>query len=113
MQISVTFRNMDSSDALKDYAHQKVSKVKKYFDGPIEAKVVLSKEKHRQKTEVSVLVNRMTFNAEEETSDMYSAIDKCTDKIERQVQKARKKLTLGKKNSMDMGSFAQKLQEDE
>jgi putative sigma-54 modulation protein len=109
MRIAVTFRNMESSEAIKDYAHQKISKVQRYLDEPIEANVVLSKEKFRERAEVTLVANRRTINSAEETTDIYEAIDKCSDKLERQVQKFRKKRVQNKKNSPDMGSFAQSL----
>ena len=41
MQISMTFRHMDATDAMKELITEKVNKVKKYLQGPIEANVVL------------------------------------------------------------------------
>jgi len=113
MRIAVTFRNMESSEALKDYAHQKFSKVQKYLDEPIEANIVLTREKFRQRADVTLVANRTTINGMEETSDMYEAIDKCADKLERQVKKFRQKRVRNKKNSPDMGSFAQSLNSEE
>jgi putative sigma-54 modulation protein len=48
---------------------------------------VLAVIKHRHVAEVTVMANRMTFNATEETDDLYSAIDLAISKIERQVKK--------------------------
>jgi putative sigma-54 modulation protein len=93
LRISVTFRHLDPSDALKDYVSQKLSKVKKYFDGPIDANAVLSVEKFRQIAEVTVTSGRFTVNCAEETDDMYQSIDKVIDKVERQVKRQRQKVT--------------------
>jgi len=52
MQIAVTFRHMESSDAIRNYVEDKLSRVKKYIDEPIDAQVVLSVQKkinHRLK----------------------------------------------------------------
>jgi len=98
MQISVTFRHMEPVEELKEYAHSKVIKVKKYFYNPIEANVVLSREKHRNIAEVTLLANRFTFKGQEETADMYSAIDLVMDKIERQVKKYKDRIRSHKAN---------------
>jgi adenosylhomocysteinase len=42
MQLSVTFRHMDATSALKDYAKEKVERITKYFPDPIKAHVVFS-----------------------------------------------------------------------
>ena len=48
MDITVTFRHMEPTESLRTYAEEKVSKIKKYLDFPIEAHVVLTVEKFRQ-----------------------------------------------------------------
>jgi putative sigma-54 modulation protein len=92
MQVSVTFRNMESKEVLREYVQEKISKLKKYFDYPLEANVVLSVEKHRHIAEVTLVANRLTINAQEETEDMFSAIDRVLDKLERQVLKHKEKI---------------------
>jgi putative sigma-54 modulation protein len=89
MRISVTFRHTESTDALKEYANQKLSKVKKYLSEPIDLNVVLSVEKFRHNAEVTLTADRNVINCREETEDMYSAIDKVAEKLERQVKKAK------------------------
>ena len=59
MQVSVTFRNMESKDVLRDIVQEKISKLKKYLDYPLEANVVLTMEKHRQIAEVNLVANRL------------------------------------------------------
>ncbi len=93
MQISVTFRHMEVSNSIRDYAEEKLSRVKKYIDEPIDAQVVLSvAKKIRHKAEVMLQAKGMTIKGSEETGDMYAAIDNVVDKIERQLKKYREKL---------------------
>jgi putative sigma-54 modulation protein len=92
MQVSVTFRNMESKEILREYVQEKISKLKKYFDYPLEANVVLIVEKHRHIAEVTLVANRLTINAQEETEDMFSAIDRVLDKLERQILKHKEKI---------------------
>jgi putative sigma-54 modulation protein len=99
MQISVTFRNTESKDILREYVQEKLSKLKKYVDSPLEASVVLAVEKHRHIAEVILIANRITINAQEETEDMFAAIDRVTDKLERQVLKYKEKIKRHKVNA--------------
>ena len=92
MQVLVTFRNMEPTAALKDYATAKLQKIKKYIDEPIKAEVVLKIEKFRHSAEVTLNVNRSVLFSVAETEDMYSAIDGVVDKLEQQARKHKNKL---------------------
>jgi putative sigma-54 modulation protein len=96
MQTDITFKNIDSSDALKDYAFKRLSKMDKYIDRTAEAHVVLSVEKRRHKADVTLTADGAVINAVEITEDLYSAIDMVMDKLERQIKKHKEKLQ-GKK----------------
>lgn len=87
MEITVTFRHTEPMESLKAYAEEKVSKLKKYLDSPMEAHVVLTVEKFRHQADVTISVNGTRIKAVEETGDMYSAIDQVMDKIEKQIKR--------------------------
>ena len=91
MQINVTFRHIEPSVPLKDYAQDKISRVKKYLEEPIEAHVVLKVEKFRHIAEVTIDANGLVINGTEETEDMYSAIDMLADTVEGQAKRTREK----------------------
>jgi putative sigma-54 modulation protein len=88
MQVTVTFRNVEATDALRRYADAKVRRVvSKYFRRPREGHVVLAVNKRRHTADITVNADRVTLNAQDETGDLYSAIDLAVDKIERQAKK--------------------------
>ncbi|AJF06992.1 ribosome hibernation-promoting factor, HPF/YfiA family [Geoalkalibacter subterraneus] len=100
MQIAVTFRHMETSDPLRDYAEEKLERVKKYIEEPIDAQVVMSVEKKiRHRAEVSLVAKGVTIKGSEETNDMYAAIDAVVDKIERQLKRYKEKLKNHKPSS--------------
>lgn len=105
MQISVTFRHIEPSTALKEYAEEKISRIKKYVEEPIEVHVVLTVEKFRHIAEATIKANGMGFKGTEETEDMYSAIDTLADTIESQVRKNKEKFR-GRKSVNPMRDFA-------
>jgi putative sigma-54 modulation protein len=95
VKVSVTFRHTRPTDALKHYAEEKLHKIGKYFDRPLEAHVVLAVDsRERQLAEVTVQARGMTIHGREETEDLYSAIDLLMDKVEQQIRKYKTKTRL-------------------
>jgi putative sigma-54 modulation protein len=94
MQLAVTFRHMDTTEALKDYCHEKVERITKYFPDPIKAHIVLSCDRgyHHVADVVITLHNGIMIKGEESTEDMYSSIDLVMAKIERQVRRYKEKI---------------------
>jgi putative sigma-54 modulation protein len=92
MQITTTFRHMESSEPLKAYAQEKLEKVQKYIDEPIVAQVFLTVEKIRHIAEITITARGITIKASEETNDMYAALDAVTDKIERQLRRYKERI---------------------
>jgi putative sigma-54 modulation protein len=94
MQLSVTFRHMDATDALKAYAHEKVDRIRKYFPDPIKAHVVLACDRgYNHIADVMItLHNGIVIKGEETTEDMYSSIDLVMAKIERQCRRYKEKI---------------------
>lgn len=92
MDITVTFRHMEPTESLRTYAEEKVSKINKYLDFPVEAHIVLTVEKFRHVADVTLSLNGTMVKGVEETEDMYSAIDQVMDKIEIQVKRLRSKV---------------------
>jgi len=86
MNISITFRHMDPSDAIKTYAIDKVSKLQKFLREPMTAKVTLSLDKLRHVAETRLSSGGAHLEAKESSQDMYASIDKMIDKLERQIR---------------------------
>lgn len=112
MQVLITGRHMEMTDALQDYVRSKVERVGKYLENIKEADVILSIEKYRHSAEVTIKANGITINGEEETDDMYCSIDRVMEKIERQVKKYKEKIRQHKprqplkENNMIMNVFS-------
>ncbi len=100
MKISVTFRNGEGENWQKVYAEEKMQKLKKYLDTPAEAHIVVSMEKFRNATEINLSSNGWNINAKEEDKDMRIAIDRCVDKIEKQLKKQKEKIREHKPRSI-------------
>jgi putative sigma-54 modulation protein len=92
LQISITFKNLNSSDAVKSHIHDKFDRLDKMLDYQSSANVVLSEEKLRSIAEVNLVCDSMKIHAREESdNNMYAAIDACSDKLRSQIRKFKDK----------------------
>lgn len=98
MQITVTFRHMDSSPALRDHAIEKIQHLELYFDQVQDVNVVMSTEKRNHIAEVTVHSPGDVFTAQSSTDDMYSTLDSVVDKLERHLIKRKEITKLGHKS---------------
>jgi putative sigma-54 modulation protein len=92
MQISVRGKNIEITDALRDYVLKKLKKLDRYFDGAGEGQATLTVEKDRHRVEVTISVNGLLLRGEEVSPDMYASIDLVVDKLEKQVERYRTKI---------------------
>lgn len=92
MKITTTGRKIDITEGLKSYVEKRIVKLAKYFHDSSEAKVTLSVQKDYHTIEVTVYNEGMIYRAELTDRDMYTAIDKVVDVLERQIRKHKTKL---------------------
>jgi putative sigma-54 modulation protein len=97
MNIIVTGRHLEVTDALKNYVEKKVKRFDRYISNISEANVTLTVEKYRHKAEVLLKVNGVLIQAEGITGDVYSSIDEVAEKLERQIKKYKEKLVSHRK----------------
>jgi len=92
MQVSITGRHVELTEPLKNYVRDKLSHLNHSLDHMVNAHVVLSVEKFRQRAEITIHANGMNIHGCHETEDMYASIDGVVDKINRQLKRYRTKL---------------------
>lgn len=92
MQLSITFKNIDSSDALKSHIHEKFDRLDKMLDYPADAHIVLSVEKLRNIVDINLHCDKINiYSKEEAENNMYSAIDALSDNVKLQIRKYKDK----------------------
>jgi len=100
MNISITFRHMVTTEAVKGYATEKVAKIQRFLRAPLKGQVTLSCQHDRlHSVEVDIHAGHDHFHAHETSEDMYASIDKVIDKIERQIGSAKGTITAKKKGA--------------
>ncbi|MDR1609123.1 MAG: ribosome-associated translation inhibitor RaiA [Deltaproteobacteria bacterium] len=97
MQYTVTFRRMEPSEHLKEFGREKMARLEKYLDSVIDVDLTFTVEKFRHRVEAVVTADGLKIKAEEQTEDMYSALDLVVDKLEKQIKRHREKLKLHNK----------------
>ena len=94
MNITLRGDKIKITDAMKEYANEKLEKINKYLDDSknVNANVVVKVENYKQKVEVTIPLKNFILRSEEVQDDFYAAIDTVVDKIERQIRKNKTKL---------------------
>ena len=92
MKFIITGRKIDVTEGLKQRIHKKLGKLDKYFHEDTEVHVTLEVQKERQIVEVTIPYKGIIYRGEEENRDMYTAIDRVVDVIERQIRKHKTRL---------------------
>ncbi|AGA70792.1 ribosome-associated protein Y (PSrp-1) [Desulfitobacterium dichloroeliminans LMG P-21439] len=92
MNISVRGKQMEVTDALKEYVLKRVGKLEKYSDEFMDVKVTLLVEEGRHRVEVTAPIHGIILRGEEESTDMYASIDMVVEKLERQIDKYRTRI---------------------
>src|ERR1700760_5130238 len=106
MNITITFRHMVGTEAVKSYAHEKVAKLQKFLRQAMSAQVTLSVEGLEHIAEVGISSGSAHFHATERSEDMYASIDMVHDKLERQIRAAKGATMAKKRGSTTAGQFA-------
>ncbi|MGA1861582.1 ribosome-associated translation inhibitor RaiA [Deferribacter thermophilus] len=92
MNIQITARNLELTDAIRSYVEKKVSKIKRYFDQIIDVHVLLEIQKNVHIAEILVDAKGVFLKGLEKSEDLYASIDLAVDKIEKQLVKYKEKL---------------------
>ncbi len=93
MQINLTGHHLEVTDSLRDYVNTKMAKLERHFDRVSNTRVILSVDKLRHKAEATVHMSGHDVFADCTEDDMYTAIDRLVDKLDRQVKKHKEKIT--------------------
>jgi ribosomal subunit interface protein len=104
-EVTVTFRHIQPTEAIRAYAERKLSHPAKFLKRPCQVHLILTVDKYRHRGEVTVKSGYLAAAAQEETKDLYSVIDLLADKIERQLKDHRGKTTAKKLRSLSAGEL--------
>ena len=92
MQVNITFRHLESTEALKSYAQEKLEHMQRYIDRPGEAHVVLYVDRLEHHADINLKAGGFHLRGQAKSEDMYASIDLAADKIQKQLKKHKDKL---------------------
>ena len=87
MAVKVRGKNIEVTQALKDYVEKRVQTITKQFKTVGEITAVMRVEKGKHTVEITVPASGIVLRAQETSDKMYASIDECVEKIERQIHK--------------------------
>ena len=101
MKFNIHGKKLEVTKSIKNYIEEKIGRLDKYFENPdnITATALIKLRGNNQVVEVTINANKFVLRGEDEHKDLYAAIDKVSDKIERQIRK--NKTRMSKKVSKD------------
>ncbi|MDO5425825.1 MAG: ribosome-associated translation inhibitor RaiA [Eubacteriales bacterium] len=92
MRYTISGKNIEVTDSLRNVVMDKLGKLERYFTPETEIIVTMSVEKERQKIEVTIPVKGNIIRSEQVSNDMYVSIDLVEEVIERQLRKYKNKI---------------------
>ncbi len=93
MRVKITGRHVVITEALRRYIETRMKRLDRYGLELGDVQVVLVVEKYRHTAEALVKVNGVAVQGKASTRQMYTSIDQVLEKIGRQIQKRKAKLT--------------------
>lgn len=90
--ISVTGRHVVVTDAMKDYAIEKISKIERFSNRIIDVVVTMDIQKLEHRVDIVLKVNNLKIKSQAVSDNMYTSIDKAVHKVETQLLKYKNKL---------------------
>ncbi len=91
MRIDISGHQIEVTPALREYAEEKIGKLKRHFDQALDTRVILTVDKLAHRAEATLHAPGKTLFADAQASDMYAAIDALADKLDRLVLKQKEK----------------------
>ena len=94
MNFQFTFKHMETSSALQDYAEAKVrDKVQRFVTKPTDAHFIFSVNRHTHTAHLSIRGgDGFDIDVEESSADMYASVDGLADKVVAQLKRMKEKL---------------------
>ncbi|WP_169891172.1 ribosome hibernation-promoting factor, HPF/YfiA family [Litchfieldia alkalitelluris] len=94
MNLIIYGKNIQLTDSIKAYIHEKIGRIEQFFEEPIDTNVHVNvfilKNKHC--VEISIPLNATFIRAEAHSNDLYQSVDIAEEKMKRQLRKYKTKI---------------------
>lgn len=108
MDFEYTGRHIDVTPALRAHVEEHFGKIGQLFGNASTARahVIIDVVKNRHMAEILLHWREHTLTAKDTNADMYQALTRCIDKIEKQALKLKKKIIERKQDAAPLSSIA-------
>jgi putative sigma-54 modulation protein len=90
--ISVTGRHVLVTDAMKNYAIDKISKIERFSSRVIDANVIMDIQKLVHRVDIIIKVDNTKIKVTASSDNMYASIDKVVDRLKEKIRRYKEKL---------------------
>ncbi len=102
--IAITGKNIQITDAIRNYIRGEIEGLEKYYEKIISAHVILIVEKERKIAEITLQTAGSTLHVDDVSDDMYKSMDQAVDHLKRKLKKLKEKM-IDKKRQFDKTKF--------
>lgn len=86
-KVHVTGRNVQVTEAMKNYAIEKIAKLESFAPRIIDVSITMDIQKIQNKVDIVMKYGPVLIKSQAATTDMYVSIDQAVDKLEAQIKK--------------------------
>lgn len=111
MKYTIRGKNIEVTEALREYVQKRLGRLEKYFEAPpiSDVTVTLSVVRDMQNVEVTIPLPGVILRGEVKGNDMYASIDLVTEKLERQIRKLKTKANRKIREAGGMRTFREEM----
>ena len=92
MQVTISGSDVEITDTWREYIRRKLTRIDRHFGPVLRSHVMLHGARNRHRVETTVHTKGTQWHATAEDKDMYAAIDRVVDKLDRQAIKHKEKI---------------------
>jgi len=92
MDLKISYRHLESTPSIDEKITEKVSKLKKFFQGKISVDWICSVESDAHYSEVTITGDHFKYHATASDANLYKTIDDAVQKLQRQLERKKAKV---------------------
>ncbi len=90
--ISVVGRHVSVTDAMKEYAADKVGKIERFSHHLLDVQVTMDIQRIEHRVDIMARVNNVKIKVQASSDNMYASIDKAVDRLQNKLRRYKDKL---------------------
>lgn len=92
--ISITGRNVSVTEAMKNYAYDKITKVERFHTHIMDVQIILDIQKIEHSCMIIMKWNHFKVMVHASSTDMYASIDKAIERLQTKLRRWKKKIQM-------------------